>query len=181
MLSHLSVADWPDDLAPMTTGFAGRLNVYGVMAHHPALLRAWAGFRDHVVLGNVLGPAFSEVVILRTGVRLGARYEWDHHVVRGRKAGLDDARILALRGPLDRIAGDDRLLATAVDQLFDRKGLDPATHTALEALVGAAGVLDVMATVAHYSLLGYMLNSVEVPLDRDIAAALAAAPLDETG
>ena len=39
-------------------------------------------------------------------------------------------RILALRRPLDRIAGDDRLLAAAVDQLFGRKGLDPATRTA---------------------------------------------------
>ncbi len=45
----LSDADWPVEIAGMMDGFAGGLNVYRVMAHHPMLLRAWAGLRDHIV------------------------------------------------------------------------------------------------------------------------------------
>ena len=56
---------WPAEIADMQAGFAGRLNVYRVMAHHPALLRAWADLRDHVVVKTALGPELSEVVILR--------------------------------------------------------------------------------------------------------------------
>lgn len=177
MLTPVTDDSWPAEIADMRDGFAGRLNVYRTMAHHPALLRAWSDFRNHVVLENVLGPERSEVVILRTGVRLGSDYEWNHHVFRGRKVGLDDARILSIRGPLEGMAGEDRILCAAVDRLFDAKSLDRATEEALAALVGRQGVLDVMATVAHYSLLGFILNSYAVPLDDDVAAALAADPI----
>ena len=78
----LSDTDWPPALADMAQGFAGRLNVYRTMAHHPALLRAWAPLRGHVVQTSTLGPQISEVVILRTGHRLGAAYEWAHHISR---------------------------------------------------------------------------------------------------
>ncbi len=38
----ISDAEWPEAIAEMKTGFAGALNVYRTMAHHPALLKAWA-------------------------------------------------------------------------------------------------------------------------------------------
>ncbi len=177
MLHPLSDEDWPAEVAGMKAGFAGRLNVYRTMAHHPALLRAWADFRNHVVLGNSLGPQFSEVVILRTGVRLGSAYEWDHHVLRGRKVGLSDARILTIRGAPEGMAAEDRILCAAVDRLFDHHALDGGTLAALAGLVGPQGVLDVMATVAHYRLLGAILLTFGVPLDADVAAELAAAPI----
>ncbi len=48
-------ADWPALIAEMRTGFAGALNVYRTMAHHPELLRAWAPLRQHVVKDSALG------------------------------------------------------------------------------------------------------------------------------
>ncbi len=177
MLTPVTDENWPAEIAGMREGFAGRLNVYRTMAHHPALLRAWRDFRNHVVLDSTLGPALSEIVILRTGLRLGSDYEWSHHVYRGRKVGLEDARILSIRGPLEAMGEEDRILCAAVDQLFDRKRLDPLEEEALAALVGRQGVLDLMATVAHYSLLGFLLNTYGVPLDEDVAAALAENPI----
>lgn len=177
MLWQIPVEQWPEELGDMRQGFAGRLNVYGIMANHPSLLRAWSNFREHVVVKNVLGSQPSEVVILRTGVRMGSDYEWAHHVSRARKTGMSDTRIRSIRGPLNDMSEEDRVLCTAVDQLFDRKGLNNQTLEALVALVGVEGVLDVMATVTHYSLLGFMLNSSDTPLDADVAAELAAAPL----
>ncbi|MHC0053926.1 carboxymuconolactone decarboxylase family protein [Actibacterium sp. D379-3] len=171
-------AAWPEEIAEMRHGFAGALNVYRVMAHHPALLRAWAALRDHVVVTNVLGPQRSEVVILRTGVRLGSAYEWGHHVSRGRACGMDDARIAALRGPVAGMAPEDALIAGAVDELFDHKQLTPATAATLADLVGSEGVLDVIATVGFYSTLGYILNSFDTPLDDRIAQDLSEHPLN---
>ncbi len=177
MLTPIPDEDWPEDIADLRAGFAGRLNVYRVMAHHPALLRSWTAFRNHVVLENALGAQRSEVVILRVGLRLGSEYEWSHHVSRGRKVGLSDARILSIRGPLEAMSEEDRALCAAVDMLFARHGLDRPTQEALTALVGVQGMLEVMATAAHYSLLGFLLNSFSVPLDADVAAELKADPL----
>lgn len=177
MLSPLSDADWPAEISPMRGGFAGRLNVYRTMAHHPALLRAWETFRNHCVLESRLSPDQSEVVILRSGVQLGSAYEWAHHVYRGRKIGMSDARILSIKGALAKMAPEDAVLAGAVDELFAEKRVSPATAQAVTDLIGAQGLLDLMATVAHYSLLGFILNSFEVPLDADVAASLAADPI----
>jgi len=173
-------ADWPQPVADMLSGFAGSLNVYRTMAHHPALLRAWAGLREHVVNRSALGRERSEVVILRTGVRLGSDYEWAQHVQRARKYGLTDRRIALMRGAPADMAPEDAILARAVDELFDTRQIAPATLGDLTAALGGEALLDLMATVGFYSTLAYILNSFETPLDGDIAAELAAHPIAET-
>ena len=126
-LTPISDADWPPEIADLASGFAGRLNVYRTMAHNPALLRAWTDLREHVVNSTSLGPERSEVVILRTGVRLGSSYEWSQHIERARARGLSDEKIAALKGPLEAVDPDDQALATAVDELFENPPL-PHRH-----------------------------------------------------
>lgn len=179
-LPPISDADWPEEIAGLSGGFATGLNVYRTMAHDPALLRAWADLRQHVVLESALGLELVEVVILRTGVRLNSRYEWQQHISRARKVGFDDARIATLRGPIDGMAPADALLARAVDELFDDKQLSPVTAKALVAAYGKEGMIDLMATVGFYSTLGFLLKTCGTPLDDDIAEELAARPFPET-
>jgi alkylhydroperoxidase family enzyme len=173
----LADAEWPAEIADMLSGFAGRLNVYRVMAHNPALLRSWAGFRDYVVVRNALGAQRSEIAILRVGHRLGASYEWMHHVCRARAYGMDDARILSVRGEPDTMAPEDAVIARAVDDLIDHARLSPPVHEALAGLVGAHGVFDVIATVGLYSTLAFIVRSFDTPVDGDIATQLAERPI----
>lgn len=170
----LSDADWPAEISDLRDGFAGALNVYRTMAHHPALLRAWAPLRQHVVKDSALGPERSEVVILRAAHRMGSAYEWAHHVSRARALGFSDARIAALRGDP---AGEDGLIARAVDELFDLRRLPVALEAELAGVIGRAAVIDLMATVGFYSVLGYLLMTYDTPLDATVAAEMQAAPL----
>jgi 4-carboxymuconolactone decarboxylase len=170
-------AHWPQSLDDLKGGFATRLNVYRTMAHHPALLSAWAPLRDHVVVQTALGRQFSEVVILRTGHHMGSAYEWAHHVSRGRAVGLSDARIAAIAGPIESMEPADAALAAAVDALIENKRLGDQTREAVLALVGTAGLFDLMATVGFYMTLGFIVNSFDTPLDADVAAELADGPL----
>ncbi|RBP88666.1 carboxymuconolactone decarboxylase family protein [Rhodobacter sp. 140A] len=167
-------ATWPAEIEDLRAGFAGRLNVYRVMAHHPALTRAWAPLRAHVVTDSALGPDRSEVVILRCAVRMGAEYEWAHHVTRARALGFSDARIAAIGSTAE---GEDGLIATAVDALFDARRLPAPLEARLAAAIGQKAVLDLIATVGFYSVLGYLLMTYETPVDADVAAAMARAPL----
>ncbi len=175
----LDPADWPESLADMRGGFADRLNVYRVMAHHPELLLAWKNFRNHVVGAKALGSEHCEVVILRTAHRLGAAYEWAHHIVRGRRAGLDDARIRQLGGPADEMSGADAVLVRAVDELVDHSQLDAETQKQLVDLVGVAGMFDVIATVGHYMVLGFIVKSFDTATDSDIAGELTQHPFPQ--
>lgn len=170
--------DWPESIGDLRAGFATSLNVYRAMAHHPALLRSWAPLREHVVNQTALGPALSEVVILRTGFRLGSDYEQKQHIDRARARGLTDARIGSISGAPDAMAPQDRLIATAVDELFDRYALSAASVEALHSELGKAAIFDLIATVGFYSTLGFILNTFETPLDEDAAARLRDRPFD---
>lgn len=168
---------WPEALSHLAGGFATGLNVYRTMAHHPALLAAWAPLRAHVVTASALSPEQSEVVILRTGHRLGAEYEWAHHVHRARRIGMADARIAAIAGPADAMSPQDATLSRAVDELLDSHRLSPASQQALVSLVGTEGMFDLIATVGFYSVLAYIVQSFGTPIDAPVAAELAAKPL----
>ncbi len=168
----LSDADWPAEIADLHAGFAGQLNVYRLMAHHPDLLRAWTGLRAHIVQQTALGPVRAEVVILRLAHRLDCAYEWNQHVLRGLKQGLAQDRIAGLRGDCAQMAAQDAILCRAVDALLDQSRLSVSQMQALEASVGRHGVLDLMATVGMYLTLGFLLNSVSAPLEPEIAAEL---------
>ncbi|NHF72148.1 carboxymuconolactone decarboxylase family protein [Paracoccus xiamenensis] len=176
-LKPIADADWPESLASLKGGFATGLNVYRTMAHHPDLLAAWAPLRAHVVTAPALTPDQSEVVILRTGHRLGAAYEWAHHVHRGRKIGMTDTRIASIAGPVAAMSPEDAILAGAVDELFDHRRLSPATQAALVDLVGTHGMFDLIATVGFYSVLGFIVESFDTPIDAAVAAELKENPL----
>lgn len=173
-------AAWPQEAKQLKDGFAGRLNVYRTMAHHPRLLNAWAPLRDHIVVKNALGAQFSEVVILRTGHQMNAPYEWAHHVSRARACGMDDARIASIAGPPEQMERDDATLSRAVDELMLNKSLTPETIATVTGLVGREGLFDVIATVGFYTTLGFIVNSFETPVDEAIQRELAERPLDRT-
>lgn len=180
LLAPLDDAAWPESAPRLLGGFAGRLNVYRVMAHNPALLLAWETLRNHVVLDSALTPEQSEIVILRVGVRRGSRYEWIHHVLRGLDAGLDPARIFATRDPAAAGEGEDALLIAAVDSIVDRGYLPPPILAALTGRIGPVAVLDVMATVGMYSTLACILESYRVPVEPEILDAFGATSLSAT-
>ncbi|WP_324752462.1 carboxymuconolactone decarboxylase family protein [Roseovarius sp. Pro17] len=170
----LSDAEWPTQISDLRDDFAGALNVYRTMAHHPDLLRAWAPLRQHIVKDNQLGPIRTEVVILRTAVRLGSEYEWAHHVSRSRALDMDDARIAAIREMPD---GEDGLIVRAVDALIDNRHLTLEQEAELAAIIGGKAVIDLIATVGFYSILGYLLLTYQTPLDARIDAEMMRNPL----
>jgi len=172
----LSDADWPEAIASLRDGFAGALNVYRVMAHNPGLLAGWAPLRQHVVKDSALGPERSELVILRTAHRLGSPYEWSHHVSRARALGFSDARIAAMRGIPE---GEDGLIARAVDQLIDKRRLDAGLEAELADTIGRKAVIDLMATVGFYSVLGYLVMTYDTPLDDNVARELEEKPFED--
>jgi 4-carboxymuconolactone decarboxylase len=170
--------EWPSSAEHLREGFAGQLNVYRVMAHNPALLCAWETLRNHVVRGSALSLDRLELVILRAGHRADSAYEWAHHVVRGRVAGLSDERIRSAALPRlpDDLTGD-QLMLRAVDELVDDTKLSAATVEALLDDIGKQGIFDLIATVGMYTTLAFILKSFATPIDDDIKAALALQPL----
>ena len=87
----LNPDQWSTELAEISEYLGNPLNIHRIMAHNPALMQAWMPFRNHIVADSSLDPRHRELLILRTAVNCDADYEWQHHVVRGRAAGLSVA------------------------------------------------------------------------------------------
>lgn len=158
--------EWNDVLADSRTGLEPVLNIHRVLAHHPELLAAWAPLRHHIAAGGSLSPRYRELLILRVAHRADSDYEWHHHVMRGRAAGLADDEIEAMRAPspVGRTEEETTLLV-ATDELFEGLSLSEPTWEALRAAFTTQQILDLIFTVGVYVTLGMVIGATGVPIE----------------
>ena len=137
-LSPLPADQWNDDARHAVAGLlpedrrnphdAG--NLLGTLVRHPELTRAFLRFSGYLLSNSTLPPRVREQVILRVAHRRGCVYEWSHHVALGKKAGLSDAEIAAIKSG-DQIDEFDRGVLSAVDELDEKSNLSDHTWTTL--------------------------------------------------
>jgi alkylhydroperoxidase family enzyme len=169
----LPESEWTEEvraaLGPRTVS-GQALNIFTTLAHHPQLLKRWLVFGGHILGGSTLPPRARELVILRTGYRCKAEYEWGHHTVIARMVGISDDEILRVtEGP--RAAGwepFDALLLRAVDELHDDKVVSDATWAALGEHLDTKQMLDLVFTVGQYTLVSMALNTLGVQNEEGI-------------
>jgi len=174
-LKPLPPENWDPSLASIIDDMGGRpLAVHGLMANHPALLKAWWDIRNYTVAGGDLGLRNVELVILRVALHLKNWYEWGSHVQRGLAAGLTEKDIERIKsGPGDPDwPRSDSLLLLAVDELVENRAISAETIAALKAHYTEQQILDVIVTHGAYVILGCMLNTWDVELDEHVAAEL---------
>lgn len=172
----VDIDDWHSSLSDVVSDMHGRpLEIHSLLANNAPLLRAWWPLRKHVVDGGALGARNAELVILRTAVHARCWYEWASHVVRGLQAGLSLTEILRIASA---DAGDwsdaDRALLVAVDEIEGSGAIGRSALEKLGAHFDRRQVLDLIAVVGTYRMLGCLLNSWEIELDEHVRAALPA-------
>ena len=72
------------------------LNIFGVLAHHPKLLKRFNLLGGFLLNKGRLPERERELVILRIGWNAQAVYEFGQHTVIGERCGLTDPEIAAL-------------------------------------------------------------------------------------
>lgn len=171
-LAPLAPERWHPSLAALRESLGTPLNIHRVIARHPALLIAWSGLRQHVVAGSSLAPRQRELVVLRVAHLTASRYEWGHHVLRGRAAGLTDDDIARVRAGGDARGWrqDEALLLAAVDAILAEVRIPRPLWPALCARFGDEQLLDLFFTVGAYIVMAAILKTAEVPLEEGLVA-----------
>jgi alkylhydroperoxidase family enzyme len=157
-----------EDRKPRSGG--GPLNILGTIAHHPRLLEPFLGFAATLAARGVLPRRAHELLALRAAWNCRSPFEWGHHAIYARAAGLGDDEIRRVaEGPdAPGWSDEERMLLTAADQLHQRQDLDDATWKALRNRWDDAQLLEIPFVVGQYTMLSMVANATGVPLETDL-------------
>jgi 4-carboxymuconolactone decarboxylase len=147
------------------------LNIFRTLANHPALMKRWLVFGNHVLSKSTLAPRERELLILRIGWLCQAGYEWGQHVVIGKASGLTDEEIARIpKGPAaPGWSALDRALLRATDELHEDAFISDATWAELAGSLGTEQLMDLVFTVGQYNLVSMALNTLGVQPEPGLA------------
>ena len=150
------------------------LNIFGTLAHHPALLRRWLVFATHVLAKNSLAQRDRELLILRTGWRCESQYEFSQHAVIALRCQISEEEVQLTKLPVGEggWSDHDATLLNAADELHDNACISDTTWQSLAARLTEQQLLDVIFTVGNYHTVAFALNSCGVELDAGVPPAM---------
>ena len=143
----------------------------GVTGPHSVLLRV-PGLSEHVRAlgdyfraGGVLPQNDAELVILATVREAGARYAWNRHEPRARQFGTrpEAVEIVRAHGTLDGLTDRERLLVEIARAVLRTRTLPDDLFARGRAELGEQQLVELVALVGYYAMIGVVLNSFEVP------------------
>lgn len=182
-MDPLPPASWPPEMAdalaalnpptqrhsvtPPDPDRAKPMHMLGVMARHPALARAYFTFGAHALVATTLTPRQRELLALRTSAQCSCAYEWAQHFSMARDAGLSEEEISRIGfGPEAPFLSDlERAMLRASDELVSDGVISQDTWAVLAAELEDQQILDLIFTVGSYTVLAWMMRSVELELD----------------
>ena len=146
------------------------LNIFGVLAHHPKLLKRFNLLGGLLLNRGVVPLREKEVVILRIGWNAQSVYEFGQHTLIGRERGLTDDEIVALtRDPAGHDwSDDDRALIALADDLSTDDCASDATWAALASRWNDDALIELLMIAGFYRLVSGFLNSAGVQLDEGV-------------
>jgi 4-carboxymuconolactone decarboxylase len=150
---------------------AGRRGRFGgpfqLLIRAPEICEPAAQLGEHLRWGTSLPDRLSELAIITTARFWRAQYEWYAHAPLAEKAGVPAAAVEAIRrGDTPSFEQkDEALVYRTCNELFKTQRLSDASFAEAVAALGEAGVVEVIALIGYYTLIGNTLNvfQVQVP------------------
>ena len=144
-------------------GLAGPFNAW---VHRPDLGIVIQRLGERLRYHGSLPGAAREIAILAVGAKWMAEYEWWAHARIGRREGMSEETVDAIRrGERPRLA--DPVEQAAYDftaALLATGQVDAALYETTRAVVGDGGLVELVTLAGYYTLVSFTLNAFEVPL-----------------
>ena len=165
--AHRAIAELYDPLG--STG-----NVLGTLFRAPELAKSVQPFLRYTSLDSSLPPRHRAMVILRTAWLSQNAALWANHVAHAQTAGLtsEDLHQIAIGPGTDGWEAFESRLLTFVDELFINSSVTDDTWAAVSAEYDVYNMVDAVMTVAEFTTLSVLLNSLGVQADATVPWAL---------
>jgi alkylhydroperoxidase family enzyme len=152
-------------------------NVFTTFARLGSIFPAHTLFLSQLLRRGRLPATEKELVIIRVAWRLGAVYEYGHHLHVARKLAIAEAELDAATQdrPAD-VSGRLAAFLAATDELLADHTLSDDTWALLRGHASDDELLELCMLVGHYMMVSIMLNATGIQLEPRFAAALTARP-----
>jgi AhpD family alkylhydroperoxidase len=146
----------------------GPPNLFLVLGRHRRLFRGWLHFAGRLMPGGVLPRRETELVILRVAHLRECRYEFEHHVRLGARAGVSDVDVeRVVAGPVAAgWSARERAVLAAADLLHHERNLDDDAWAALAAHLTEVEAIELCLLVGHYEMLATAIAALRIEPDR---------------
>ena len=145
------------------------VNLYRALGNHPALTAAWTEFANAIRHDSKTPRALRELMILRTAQIAHSEYEWAHHLRMARKAGVGEAKIVALAGWRDSREFDAKeRAALALTEAVMACNVTDAVHAEVKLHFSDAEFVELSLTASFYAMVSRMLDAMRVEMDADV-------------
>lgn len=145
----------------------GDMHLFSTLGQTGGLFRAWLFYSGRLMPFGGLPRKDTETVILRVAALRDCRYEQDHHLRLGARAGIDDALADAIAAGPDAPGLDSRtaLILRAVDELVSTRDLSDATWTELTTVWSSRSLIEFVLLVTQYDGLATTITTLRIPRD----------------
>jgi 4-carboxymuconolactone decarboxylase len=149
---------------------AGRRGRFGgpfqLLIRAPEICEHASQLGEHLRWGTSLPDRLSELAIITTARFWRAQYEWYAHAPLAEKAGVPAAAIEMIRtgGTPVFTEQDEALIYRVCNEMFRTQRLSDASFSEAVEAFGENGLVEVIAIIGYYTLIGNTLNVFQVGL-----------------
>ena len=142
----------------------GPPRIFTTIGRHHGVFWGWLHFAGRLMPRGRLPRIDTELVILRVAAVRGSDYEFNHHQLLGRRAGLSADDIERVRVGSGALGWTDRqsLLLRVAESLLENRDLDDALWAELSAAEDEPKMIELVMLVGHYDMLATTLNTLRV-------------------
>ncbi len=144
---------------------------FAVLIHTPEIAEPADKLVNHYRHHAKLGRRLIELIILLAVRDAGAQYAWSVHEPHALKEGFTQDTIDAIRARKrpDFRRDDERVIYDVVTELLAKKTLSAATFDRAKAALGLEGLIEAITCTGLYGMIGFVLNSFEIPPQPGVA------------
>ena len=175
-IPKLEPADWDEEVRALllptlgpVAGLEGRtdgdeqrpLDILLVLAHDPRVLGPFLAWAATLVFDGALSRRDHELLALRAASNCASDFEWAHHAVYARAAGLREDEITRVAAGPDAAEWEpaDAVLLRAADELHVSSTIADDTWERLAERLTPAALVEVPWIVGQYTMLSMVANT----------------------
>ena len=160
-INAINIKDFEEPIKDFIKKRGTIFNLRATLMRHKDLFLRWGLFAGQVYVHSEIPTREKEIIILRAAWLCRSEYEWEHHLIGGKRAGLTDEDISRIKEGSDAKgwAPFDATLVRAVEELYLDNFITDSTWQILAERFEPYQLIEIIFIVGYYSLLASALNT----------------------